>query len=129
MAAVALSACDSTDAIVAVNGVADTITITLAAPAIGQRIGAITELSLAVGDSATLQATALNALGFALGGLSFTWSTQAAGVASVSGQGLVRGVSPGATFVSASADGVGSSVLVSVTDTTSLPPAAPASGR
>ncbi len=68
-------------------------------------------LGLGVGDTSTLSATLVNALGNPLPG-AVTWQSRAASIASVNSSGRVTGVAEGATVVVASAAGFSDSVLV-----------------
>ncbi|HLB34932.1 MAG TPA: Ig-like domain-containing protein [Gemmatimonadales bacterium] len=69
--------------------------------------------SLAPGDTATLSATLVDALGTPLPGGSVTWASRAASVATVGGSGLLTGVAAGTAVVVASASGMADSILVS----------------
>jgi len=69
-------------------------------------------LGLRAGDTATLSATLLNALGSPLPGGTVTWESRTTSVATVSGAGLVTGVGAGTAVVVASASGFSDSVLV-----------------
>lgn len=77
-------------------------------------------LSVEVGASGSLTATARNAAGTALTDRPATWSSSAAAVASVTGTGLsatVTGVAPGTATVSVTIGGVTASAVVTVTST------------
>jgi hypothetical protein len=71
-------------------------------------------LTLAPGNSSQLAATAYDAAGHVLTGLSVTWGTTNAAVASVSSSGSVTGVAPGTTSVSAAIGGRSASATVTV---------------
>lgn len=69
-------------------------------------------LGVAVGDTATLSATLVNALGSPLPGGTVTWESRTTSVATVSGTGLVTGIAAGTAVLVASASGFSDSVLV-----------------
>jgi uncharacterized protein YjdB len=71
-------------------------------------------VTLIVGQTATLSATALSATGAVLTGRTVTWTSGTPAVASVSPSGVVSGVSPGSAVIFASIEGVVSSVTVTV---------------
>jgi hypothetical protein len=76
---------------------------------------------LAAGVTMQLTAVARNAAGAVIAAVPFTWQTSAAQTATVSGQGVVRGVSAGTATITASAEGRNGTVQVAVRDTSSLP--------
>jgi DNA/RNA endonuclease G (NUC1) len=72
--------------------------------------------SIAQGATQQFTATAADAAGNPIGGVSFTWSSATTGVATVSGTGLATGVSSGTSTISASApNGVRGSTVLTVT--------------
>lgn len=73
-----------------------------------------TSLSLVVGGMQQVTATALDAGGTVLSGVSFGWSSANSSVATVNQSGLVTGASAGNTTVTASSGGVSASVAVTV---------------
>ncbi len=77
---------------------------------------AVTSLTtqLEVGQTAQLTATPRDGKGNAMAGKTVTWSSSAAGVASVDAAGVVTGVSAGTATISASADGAIGTVGVTV---------------
>jgi uncharacterized protein YjdB len=77
---------------------------------------AVTALTNQLEVGATLQLTAAprDAKGNPLAGRTVTWSSSAASVASVDNAGIVTGVSPGAATITATADGVGGAVGITV---------------
>jgi uncharacterized protein YjdB/tRNA A-37 threonylcarbamoyl transferase component Bud32 len=72
-------------------------------------------LSLAVGESASLAATALDASGRTLSGRAASWSALNPAVASVTPDGQVRGVTAGTTEIVAAIDGRRATATVTVT--------------
>jgi uncharacterized protein YjdB len=78
--------------------------------------------TLAAGTTLQLSASARNAAGGVVSGKSFSWATSDAGIATVSGTGLVTGVAAGAVTLSATEPGSGRAGSVSVTVT---PPPVP----
>jgi trimeric autotransporter adhesin len=72
-------------------------------------------VSVRVGRSATLQARALDADAQPLPDRAITWSTGNAAVATVTSQGVVTAVAPGATTVTATSDGRTAQAAVTVT--------------
>jgi hypothetical protein len=102
VAALIFSACDSSPSGPAEPVVAS-VTITPSDPAI------------VAGQTVQLTATARAADGTTIPGKTFTWQSQNAAVASVSGSGLVTGVQAGTATVSASVDGRSGQVTVVVT--------------
>jgi Big-like domain-containing protein len=102
MGALFTLSCGDSDVIVAVNGVPDTLQIVSIDVANGA--ATLTELSLVIGDTAALTATAFNALRQPLGNADIFWTSSSAGVASVSTEGVVVALAIGETTISASAD-------------------------
>lgn len=72
-------------------------------------------LQLLEGTTGALIATARDAQGNVVPGASFTWTSQASNIASVSGSGAVTAVAAGSTIVSASSGGVQGAATVTVT--------------
>lgn len=70
--------------------------------------------SVVLGGQRQLTASAFDQYGAPMSGVSFTWSSSSAGVATVSGSGLVTGVALGSASVTASSGGVSGSSSVSV---------------
>jgi uncharacterized protein YjdB len=81
------------------------------------------------GRTITLTASPRDAAGRALNGRTVTWTTGNGGVASVAATGVVTGVTPGATVITATVDGRQGSALLAVTPvpvaSVSISPAAP----
>jgi alpha-amylase len=125
LAGTAGAGCGVTDMAVQVNAEPSSAVISVTQSGAGQQPVEASALELVVGDSATLRATAVNSLGFTVGGVTFAWSTQAPGVASVSADGVVFGVAAGTTTVFATAGGVTASVAVTVKAGDVVPPPAP----
>ncbi len=73
---------------------------------------------LSVGDTATLQATLKDSTGNVLTGQTVTWSSSASGIATVSGSGLVTGVTAGNATITATSGGVSGTAQVTVTTST-----------
>ncbi|MEP6730649.1 MAG: Ig-like domain-containing protein [bacterium] len=71
--------------------------------------------SVLIGASTTLTATARDKNGGAVSGATFTWSSAATSVATVSQTGTVTGVAAGTTTISVSSGGFSASTLVTVT--------------
>lgn len=78
------------------------------------------ELTLPVGESHQLTATTRDDAGNQLNGRSVTWATTQPAVATVSTTGLVQGVGPGSTTVTATSEGKSGTVAVSVEPDLSL---------
>ncbi len=70
--------------------------------------------SLAVGDQIQLEAVGLNADNDEVNGTSVSWSSSAAGVASITGNGLLTGVSTGSAEITATIDGESATVTATV---------------
>ncbi len=70
--------------------------------------------SVRVGQTVQLTATARDIGGSVVPGTTFTWSTAAATLATVSGTGLVTGVAPGIVTIAASADGRSGGAVITV---------------
>ena len=79
-----------------------TVTVTPASPTIAQ------------GSTAQLTATARDAGGNLLPGRSFSWSTSASGVATVSTTGVVTGIAGGSATITATTEGKSGTTIVSV---------------
>jgi hypothetical protein len=118
LVAIAASACEE-DVITTVGGIPDTLSISVVSRSPGGELSNVTELTLAVGETTTLGVTALNALGLAVASPTISWMSTASGVASVSGDGVVTGVSPGDAFIIATAGGASTSLAVTVTEVAS----------
>ncbi|MEQ1855820.1 MAG: Ig-like domain-containing protein [Longimicrobiales bacterium] len=122
MILVAALACGGSDAIlVHVGGSTDTLTITV----INQNSVVVSNLSLQVGDSAVLDATAINALGLNLGNVNPMWSSTNSVVATVSPTGVVQGLAAGSANILAVYAGVTATVPTTVTSSASPPPPPP----
>ncbi len=89
-----------------------TVTVAQATASVGV-MPATSQLS-AAGATTQLSAQATDANGRPITGKTFTWSSDATGVATVSATGLVTGVANGAAHVMASADGKNGSATVTV---------------
>jgi len=77
-------------------------------------------LSLAVGATAPLTATARNSQGQVVSSQTIAWTTTAAGVATVSGNGLVTAIAPGQADIQATIGGVVGTARVTVSGTPNL---------
>lgn len=99
-------------------GKSGTATITVTARDVASVVVSPASVSMRVGVSAPLQAQALDAEGGVLTGRSVTWTSGNTAVATVSGTGVVTGVSPGATTITATSEGRSGQAAVTVT----LPP-------
>jgi uncharacterized protein YjdB len=66
------------------------------------------------GETAQLTATLRDAAGNTLTGRAITWSTSAAGVATVNGSGLVTAVAPGAASITATSEGRSGTAAITV---------------
>ena len=71
-------------------------------------------LSLHVGETMSLHATARDAQGAAISGKTFSWSSQSSSVATVSTSGVVSAVAVGAATITAATDGKTGSATVTV---------------
>ena len=79
--------------------------------------------TIAPGGTSQLTATARNAAGTALTGLTASWSSSATGVATVSGTGLVTAVANGTSLITATVSGVPGTRLITVQTITVNPSA------
>ena len=128
VAAAGLLACTQSDVVTPVASVPDSVVITLEASTTDEAMESISVLTLTVGESADLAATAYNALGFAVSDVAFDWQSDAPGVASVSVDGVVEGLDAGSARISVFAADVSAAVEVTVTPA-SVPPPASTSAR
>lgn len=104
-------ACGESDAMmVGVSDVPETLSITVDYLAPGRQLDSPEQLVLEVGDSVSVSATALNALGLAIGDAAVTWLSSDAGVVDVTAGGLVTAIAAGVAEISASVDGVSTSL-------------------
>jgi uncharacterized protein YjdB len=71
--------------------------------------------SVEVGSTVQLAAVARDADGNTLSGRSVSWSSNNAGVATVTNAGVVRGVAPGSATITATSEGVGGTSTITVT--------------
>ncbi|HET7552686.1 MAG TPA: Ig-like domain-containing protein [Gemmatimonadaceae bacterium] len=96
------------------EGKSDKSTITVIAP-----VSAVTvqpdSISVIEGNTSTLTATVKDANGNTLEGRTVTWESANTNVATVDGNGVVTGVAPGATTVTATSEGKSGSAKVVVT--------------
>jgi len=120
--ATVMVACESTSTIVGINDVAVDLTITLDEP----MTGSLESLELTVGGTASLAASATNALGLTVGSVAVGWSSSDNAVATVTSAGVVTAVAAGSAVIYASADGVVASLPVRVEAAEVVPPPAPA---
>lgn len=123
LVAVSVAACE-TDVITTVIGIPDTLSISVDPRSPGGQLGSVTDLTLAVGETKALRATALDALGLVVATPTITWTSTVPGVASVSGDGVVTAVSPGDAVITATAGDASTSAAITVTETTSVAVAA-----
>ena len=98
------------------TGAADTVTV-----AVAQRPAAVTiepnPVTITIGSTAQLAATAIDANGHAIEGASISWSSSDRDVVSVDGSGVVRGVAAGKATITARAGNRAASVSVTVSPT------------
>jgi hypothetical protein len=118
-------ACESTSTIVGVNDVAADLTITVDEPGPGLPSSNVQTLSLDVGETASLVASARNALGLTIGTVAVQWSSSDYGVASVSVAGVVTAVASGTADIFATSGGVAARLPVVVAAPDVVPPPAP----
>ena len=110
------------DARIAVSafGKSATAQITVTARPVASVVVTPAVVSVQTGATTTLQARPLDSDGNALNGRTVTWATGNAAIATVNASGVVTGVSPGATAITATVEGRVAQVAVTVT----LPPVA-----
>lgn len=105
------------------NGVTGSASLTVAAPVqvtpIAQVRCAPASVTLPLGQTVALQATAYDAAGNVLGGRTFTWTSSNAGIVSVNGNGVITAVAPGVASITVSAEGRSAACVVSVPAPTS----------
>ena len=101
------------------SGISGTASINVTPPAADTVVASVTitpsSVSLPIGATTTLGASALNAAGEVLSGKVFTWSSSATTVATVSATGAVTAVAAGSTTVTATTAGKSASATISVT--------------
>jgi uncharacterized protein YjdB len=96
------------------NGLSSSVVLSVvSAPVASVQITPAT-LSVVVGGSATLMASAFDADGNILSGRAATWATQNPTVASVNSSGVLSAIAAGSTTVTATIEGKSSSMTVSV---------------
>ena len=88
-----------------------------------------TSTSLAIGETTQLEATARDAEGNTLSGVSISWSSSDAAVAAVDETGLLTGVAAGEAAITATAGGESGTLSVAVTSTSPPPPPPPPPGE
>jgi hypothetical protein len=98
-------ACDGSSPVIAVVTPPSVAVVAVSPPSIAVAVGAITQL----------QATALAATGAAIPGASFTWSSSAPAVATVSSTGTVTGMAAGTAQITAGSGGTQGQATVTVT--------------
>jgi uncharacterized protein YjdB len=97
-----------------VDGVTATSTITVALPTIASMTVTPVDPSIAILASVQLTATPRDAGGAAIAGRTITWSSADESIAFVSSSGLVVGFKAGSVRITATAEGVSASTLVTV---------------
>jgi len=96
------------------EGKSDAATFTISPGAVARVDVAPSPVSMVVGQTTQLAATARDAKGTIVTGKSVIWSSSATGVASVSSQGLVTALGAGSATITATIDGVGGTSTVTV---------------
>lgn len=104
----------SASVVAALDGKADTASITVVAVPVGSVTIAPTTASLTIGQSATLTATVKDANGAIVTDRPVTWTTSNAAVASVTQAGVVKALAAGTAIISATSDGNSGSATVTV---------------
>ena len=98
-------------------------TVTVAQMTASVNVTPATSSLTAAGATSQLAAQAMDANGRPIGGKTFTWTSDAAGVATVSGAGMATAVANGVAHVSAASDGkTGSAIVTVVIATKAAPP-------
>jgi len=110
---------------IGVGGVVASLTITVDDHGVQTTPGSAAPLALEIGDTLALSATATNALGLAVSGVSPIWSSSASSIVAVSGTGVAKALAVGSAEVQATVDEVTAFVSVVVSDTTTAPPPGP----
>jgi hypothetical protein len=121
--AVFASACDSTTVVTTVSDAVASLTITADHGGVTGGPAGGGPISMEVGDSVALSATATNALGLAVWGVAVTWSSSAPSVVQVGADGVADALSAGEADVYAATEGASASIHIVVSDTTTVPPA------
>jgi hypothetical protein len=124
--AVATACVDSQTAITSVADAVSSLTITVDRDGPGSLPAGTGPVAMEVGDSVALSATATNVLGLAVWGVAVTWSSSDPSVVEVGATGVAKALDAGSAEVYAAAEGTAATVHVVVSDTTTLPPPAPA---
>jgi len=96
------------------GGKSSSVNVTVAQATASVAVTPATSQISAAGATAQLAAQAMDANGHPIAGKAFTWTSDAAGVATVSATGLATGVANGAAHVTAAADGKSGSATVTV---------------
>ena len=96
------------------EGKSDTATVTVNPVPVASVSVSPASASVLVGATAQLAATVRDAAGTTLTGRAVTWATSAAGVATVSGAGLVTGVAAGTATVTATSEGRSGTATITV---------------
>jgi uncharacterized protein YjdB len=104
----------SASVVAALDGKADTASITVVAVPVGSVTVAPTTASLTIGQGATFTATVKDANGAVVTDRPVTWTTSNAAVASVSQAGAVKALTAGTAIISATSDGNSGSATVTV---------------
>jgi hypothetical protein len=89
-----------------VDGKVGASTITVTQPPVGSVTVTPSAHTLGVAGSVTLTATVRDVNGAQLTGRTVTWTSGATGIATVDGNGVVRGVAPGTAVITAASEGV-----------------------
>jgi uncharacterized protein YjdB len=105
-----------------VEGVQGSATISVAQAPVATVVVSPSSANVEIGRTLQLSAVAQDANGNTLSGHDVAWSTSAAGVATVSGGGLVSGVAEGSAQITATVDGRSGSAAITVTAAPPPPP-------
>ncbi len=96
------------------GGTSDSSTVTVAPVPVASVVVAPATASVSVGQTTQLTATPLDSTGAPLTGRAVTWASDNAGVATVSGGGLVSGVAAGSANITATIEGKSGTAVVTV---------------
>ncbi len=100
------------------GGVTGSATVNVAAPVVVTPVAVVrcapSTVTLALGQTVALQATAFDAAGNILSGRVASWASSNAGIISVNGNGVATAVSPGVATVTVTVEGRAGSCLITV---------------
>lgn len=102
------------DIVATAGAVSDTATVTVIVPPVDSVLVSPDSAAVVEGSAIAYTVTLFDSTGAPLSGRAVTWGTADGGVATVDGEGVVTGLSAGATTVTATSEGISDDAIVTV---------------